>query len=368
MENGSPGDWRKPVSEPINPDDDYTAVVRVDEDLEPGKAYEIRAGWILESDWDKGGQQLAEDDWPSENIDSGQFSTAPDDESKPCHFVVGSCRNLGDCLNLLGLLPVKKPSLLAEQAFETLLGWLKDENPPRFIMMTGDQVYADKIGAGMIPRLPKSFEGYAARYRKAYGTPIYRQALARLPVYMMMDDHEIENNWAWSNYLENKDIQDVKKFKFRTFKDGIRAYEVYQASHSPLRQKKPDEFGRRYAHYWYTFDHGCAAFFVMDVRGEQSKVGGTTVVEDPHRYEASWEYRDAEPRMISEKQKNALFDWLKKQPQDQVKFIVSPVPLFPDSTMNARRRLRKLNRGVISDCIQLGNRMFPGNSGIQRKT
>jgi hypothetical protein len=78
------------------------------------------------------------------------------------------------------------------------------------------------------------------------------------------------------------------------------------------------------AKFYYQFEFGRCKFFVMDVRGERELLA-TQYKKLPNDYR--------EPRMIGCDQKKALMEFLEeKNDTDLVKFIVTPVPFFPDYT------------------------------------
>ena len=57
--------------------------------------------------------------------------------------------------------------------------------------MCGDQIYADDLNVGF-PAW--QLEHYNLRYRVAFSQPFIRELMARVPTFMILDDHEIEDN------------------------------------------------------------------------------------------------------------------------------------------------------------------------------
>ena len=97
---------------------------------------------------------------------------------------------------------------------------------PRFVLMVGDQIYADMFNR-MIPiGLADTFEEYQERYHDAFGSPNIGRLLRSVPHYMILDDHEIEDNWAQDKIAEDRN-------KRVLFNLAIGAYMSYQWSHGP---------------------------------------------------------------------------------------------------------------------------------------
>ena len=64
--------------------------------------------------------------------------------------------------------------------------------------MLGDQIYADLWGRHHGILRADTFEEFQERYRSAFETPNLRKLMQSLPTYMILDDHEIEDNWHQS--------------------------------------------------------------------------------------------------------------------------------------------------------------------------
>ncbi|MFC5496753.1 alkaline phosphatase D family protein [Caenimonas terrae] len=65
---------------------------------------------------------------------------------------------------------------------------------PAFVMMLGDQIYADAT-AGLMDN-PSAVEKVVMSHQRAFGTPGFVDLTSSLPTYMVMDDHEISDNWS----------------------------------------------------------------------------------------------------------------------------------------------------------------------------
>ena len=274
---------------PLNPNFDLTTVF-VLRGLEASTSYSYRVAWAF-------GETPLDPAAFAPLMDRGagpvhRFRTAPDDAGTPQRFAFGSCRYL---LSLFG------GSFFddrGDKIFRSMQAQREAGEALDFLMMIGDQIYADDLG----PLHPAFHtQEYFKRYRVAFTQPHLRQLMASLPTYMTLDDHEIEDGWpARAN----------RKDRIRKYPAAIHAHVTYQLSHSPLF-----EVGERGIYgvprkLWYTFERGCCAFFAFDVRTER--------------------VLNSEPkRMIGDAQFEALSDWLKRD-EGRLKFVVSAVPFFPD--------------------------------------
>lgn len=182
------------------------------------------------------------------SLSVAEFTTFPAEDTgvqRTLSFLVGSCR-------YPGLLWKAKHS-------DAIFGPMLDEAsgrhgrpPAQFVMMVGDQIYADMLNRHVPIGLADTFEEFQERYLVAFGSPRMRALLRKLPTYMILDDHEIEDNWTQDR------IRDAKKR--RVFNLAINAYMSYQWIHGPTR------YGKR-----LFYDFRCAGypFFVLDTRTQR---------------------------------------------------------------------------------------------------
>ncbi|WP_295846434.1 alkaline phosphatase D family protein [Tardiphaga sp.] len=161
-------------------------------------------------------------------------------------FLLGSCRYPGL------LWKIKE----ADRIFGPMQEHFSDSGfgkAARYTVMCGDQIYADMLNR-MVPILrADSFDEFQQRYLAAYGAPNLRGLLRRATTYMILDDHEIEDNWTQDRIHEGK---------LNLFNIAIGAYQSYQWSHSPRT------FGRL---FYYTFECGGYPTFVLDTRTQRFK-------------------------------------------------------------------------------------------------
>ena len=268
----------------VNGNFDGSGVVIIN-GLASGTRYEFQSGWV-------GGEQDESLDW--HEITIGRFKTDQPDAAET-RFLFGSC-----CYRFVGL-DGKIQDDRADKIFAEMTA-LAAEKKPEFVLFGGDQVYADSmhsLGAA------ENREEFFSLYRESFSQPHLARLLRESASYMILDDHEIENNWparADASRWTNK------------YPAAIKAYQIYQASHSPAAplnavgtylDRDPDKF-------WYTFSRGPADFFVMDVRTE--------------RVLSRWPWQR---QLISHAQEAAFRQWLDHEPE-RVKVLVSSVVMFPE--------------------------------------
>jgi phosphodiesterase/alkaline phosphatase D-like protein len=152
---------------------------------------------------------------------------------------------------------------------------------PGFMVLAGDQVYADAGGAAT------TTAQYDAKYRENWGESHYRSFMSRFPTFMMWDDHEIRNDWSAG--------------KTGLYLQARPAFDAYQGVHNPA----PRTAGETY----YTFSAGQVDFYVLDTRSFRSPDGNTD---------------NASKTMLGSIQKADLERWLSTSTA-KFKFIVSSV-------------------------------------------
>lgn len=285
-------DWSPARRFRLNGNFDGTGVV-VLQGLHPGVRYELQAGWVS-----------SEDELPLnwENIATGGFFTHQPD-AEQTRFLFGSC-----CYRFVGL-DGKIQDDRADKIFAEMNA-LADTQRPDFVLFGGDQVYADSMhGLGAA----ENHQDFYSLYRESFSQPHLARLLRETSSYMILDDHEIENNWPAK--------ADADRWTSK-YPAAIKAYQIFQASHSPAApldsagmylDRDPDKF-------WYTFSRGPADFFVMDVRTE--------------RVLSRWPWQR---QIISDAQEQAFRQWLNTNP-DRIKVLVSSVVLFPEQRRPFRGR------------------------------
>lgn len=236
-----------------------------------------------------------------------QFRTFPS-SSKKLSFLFGSC-------HYPGLLWKKKHS---DRIFGPMLeegGRSRSGSKPRFTLMVGDQIYADMFNRHVPVGLADTYEEFQERYQSAFGTPNMRRLLSNIPTYMILDDHEIEDNWTQDRITDRS--------KRVLFNLAIGAYMSYQWSHGPRQEK----YQRR---LFYDFDCGGFPFFVLDERTQRYR-DVNEGIEDNHMLGRPSFDPENEPTQIDH-----LLNWLTEHKDDErPKFIVSPTVFVPNGIETA---------------------------------
>lgn len=233
--------------------------------------------------------------WPRETY---RLRTRSSQVLQPRAYILGSCRYL----RLTAGIPVLPHQ--GDRIFASISQLIEGAQPPvSAIMMSGDQIYADDLNL-IAP--DREYNEIIAKYRAAFSQPNIRRLMSGTSTYMILDDHEIEDNWPANAGTSDEAL----------FHNAMAAYEIYQASHSPacsLTTNGQIEHSSL-KHYWYQFSDGDIEWFVTDSRTRRN---------------LSSENR----RILDEEQEQALCKWLIESPA-RVKFVVTSVMFYPDRKMN----------------------------------
>ncbi|HEX9879652.1 MAG TPA: alkaline phosphatase D family protein [Candidatus Binatia bacterium] len=203
----------------------------------------------------------------------------------------------------------------------------------RFILLLGDQIYADDCPLDGIEKVATSLADYRAVYAYTFSRPPFRDLLASLPVFMTMDDHEVDDDWTWTD--SNRTLAQIPIWDRVTrwikgrprvewqiprgrVQDALKAYWEHQGMHAPHFVLPPSlDSQEQYTldpedpgSLAYTFTYGAAAFFVLDTR--TMRVKGR-----------------AETSMLGEGQWKVLEKWfLRVKDVYPVKFLVTSCALL----------------------------------------
>jgi alkaline phosphatase D len=281
--------------------------------LNPATNYEFEVGWVTAD------ASSAVLDWRASGTSThalrGIAKTFPSKNAN-FSFLLGSCRDpaeLGD---------------KGESTFTSMYETMQEEKKPSFCLMLGDQIYIDHLK----PPVDSAsnailLETYLDRYRKAFSLPKFAAFCAQCPSYMILDDHEIQNNWTLQKFIDDaNNILTDRKYNIDSLKNGLQAYVAYQDIRNPhwsstqlVSEAKKLDFARTLidAKRYYDFECGNAGFFVLDGRGESSvpcsNDGGPGTFE-----------------ILGKGQMDELKKWLCDDKR-QFKFIALGVPLGPDT-------------------------------------
>ena len=281
--------WSAGVFSRLSPEFDMSDTL-VLHNLRSDTLYEYQAGWFATSSpghTPETVKQIALQ-WPATVY---TFKTDSTERNRTRRYVIGSCRYL----RLTAGIP--SAAHLGDEIFASIHALARQQGLDA-VVMTGDQVYVDDLN---IIAPDSDYPAITRKYRAAFSQPNIRSLMARTPTYMILDDHEIEDNWP-----ANRSNGDTALYN-----NAMRAYEAYQCSHGPAHALQPDgRINRNLSRYWYMFANADIDWFVMDCRTERILAG-----------------RDK--RMIGVAQEQALLKWLVNSTA-RVKFIVSSVMFMPD--------------------------------------
>ena len=203
------------------------------------------------------------------------FTTAPSPGVRsPFTFAFGSC-----------FLP---KSEAGGTIFSAIDGMRQSEHL-RFILLLGDQIYADDRKFNGIGKVACSLEDYRDVYAYTWSRPPFRRLLTHLPAYMTLDDHEVDDDWCWrddsrlwaqipwwdqfSRWLGGCSEAE-RSIPLRRVQDALQAYWEHQGMHSPGFELPPaltpsgqyELLPSDPGSLAYTYCFGASAFFVLDTR------------------------------------------------------------------------------------------------------
>jgi alkaline phosphatase D len=232
--------------------------------------------------------------WPREIY---RFRTLSSKANTPRAYIVGSCRYLRMTAGI--------PSAphLGDRIFASITELAQQAEPPiSAMLMTGDQIYVDDLNV-IAP--DREYKEILSKYRAAFSQPNIARLMSNTSTYMILDDHEIEDNWPTNE----------SKADAYLYKNAMAAYEIYQASHSPAHDLLPSgQVSRKLEQYWYQFAEGDIEWFVTDSRTRRNL--------SPN-----------DRRILDDEQEQALCKWLIHSPA-RVKFVVTSVMFYPDRKLN----------------------------------
>lgn len=159
----------------------------------------------------------------------------------------------------------------------------------RFILLIGDNIYADALEHNGIGKIACTLEEYRQVYHYTWSRPAFRKLLVNLPVFMTLDDHEVDDDWRWLD--QNRRLATIPwwdrlqrrligrppqegSLPLKRVQDALQAYWEHQLMHAPPLRLPPqinkasqyDLTSEDPGSLAYTFNFGAAAFFVLDTR------------------------------------------------------------------------------------------------------
>lgn len=242
---------------PLSESYDYSNVFLI-KDLDSGRKYYYKVG-------------IHKDDKAVINFNEltevHSIKILENDKDTETKFLIGSCRYI---METAGLWMFGHQS---DKTFRTALhecGVLSGDID--FMMHLGDQIYADDLN---VLSADEHLEQFYRKYRYAFTTPYFKSMASSIGNYMILDDHEIEDNWP-----DQRTHNDKKKYF-----NAMHSYQIYQASHSPVVPTEyegatPTKLKQNPTRWYYEYQSGCADFFVLDVRTERVVNGDTKIISD----------------------------------------------------------------------------------------
>lgn len=205
----------------------------------------------------------------------------------------------------------------AGAAYERLRVDASASDGPQFLVLCGDQVYLDET-AGLFDPIAAGGDvndvqdpPYDRSYELTWRLAPMRATVARLPVFAMLDDHEVKDNW--------KGVASLDPSADRVER-ALRAYDRYQA---PLNPPKPLVGGDR---SFVAYPAG-VPLVVLDTRSRRSL-----------RHASNITTADIVPEPVMLAAMERLLD----APPDAVKFLVSPSPILPPERYEAAHPAERL--------------------------
>lgn len=168
---------------------------------------------------------------------------------------------------------------------------------PQFLLLLGDQVYVDET-AGLFNPTVAEFP-FDEVYDRAFRPPAFRAVTSRLPTFMMLDDHEIVDNWEPPEDMRDMETEHAK---------ALAKYISNQWVLNPVHVRQ----GQR--SFTFHAAPGGWPLYVMDTRMTRTK-------RTPATFDSA--------RMVSDDEMNALLDWLGQQDPSVPKFVATPGVLLP---------------------------------------
>lgn len=283
--------WTKSIFAQLASSRDMTDVIVLN-GLAANTEYEYQAGWfsLINPTHTVDSVQKLPLHWPK---DLYRFRTLSNQLKAPRAYIVGSCRYLRMTAG------IASAPHLGDRIFASIDKLAQRAEPAiSAMLMTGDQIYVDDLN---IIAPDRDYKQILSKYRTAFSQPHIRKLMSGVSTYMILDDHEIEDNWP-----ANKRGSDQLLYN-----NAMAAYELYQASHSPAHALLADgRININIERYWYQFADGDIEWFVTDSRTRRNLSAN-------------------DRRILDRAQEQALCTWLINSPA-RVKLVVTSVMFYPD--------------------------------------
>ena len=224
---------------------------------------------------------------------------SPSPSLGPITFALASCQYPGDLLDRSPRFSQTSGDGPADASLMRLAARLDtpdDALRPRFLLLAGDQIYADATAGMFDPTVRDDI--YRNSYQGFFGSRGALSVFNRLPVFMMLDDHEIADNWEPEP--QNQQL----------LVEGRAAYWKHQRDAGPLRSVPKDD-----SVLWVCIEPEGLPIFMADTRT---------------RREARSAPSFQTANIVDEPQFKHLTDWLlARKDAARPSFVVSPSMLLP---------------------------------------
>ncbi|PYQ46694.1 MAG: hypothetical protein DMF78_25785 [Acidobacteria bacterium] len=155
-----------------------------------------------------------------------------------------------------------------DKAFRSILDQVDRQVRTDFLLMVGDQIYADDL-SNIDP--DDRLDEFLKRYRTALSQPFIRKLMGRIPTYMILDDHEIKDAWT----------MDMRPGRETLYAAAMSAYQSYQVIHGPaFVPEGPDDVSRTPTRYISS-----PFFFPGPRQGQEARFDlAATIANPPHDF------------------------------------------------------------------------------------
>lgn len=265
----------------------------------------------------------------------------------PISFLLGSCRYPGLLWKRKESDRIFDPMLKEATGTKKGVAPARQPRPVNFTLMVGDQIYADMFNRMIPVGLADTYEEFQERYHTAFGSRNMRAFLSQVPTYMILDDHEIEDNWTQDRLHDSNSSRML-------FNLAIGAYMSYQWSHGPRCEdsyvqtlaKGKREFLKRMQTLNLFYDFSCAGypFFVLDTRTQRYK--RTQGADDDGGLDDNDLLGKPSLHLSEPSQLDRVRAWLKDMQAlrgNAPKFIVSASVFLPNGVDERQGNLKGLN-------------------------
>ena len=222
--------------------------------------------------------------WPPYTAKISAALLAPSSPAAGLRFLASCCRHPG-----LGY-----EDMRADASFARIAALLdSDLQRHRDLMfMLGDQIYAD-ASYGLIDN-PSPIEKIAIRNRRAFSARGFNSVTSRLPTYMVIDDHEIDDMWSFEDRLSTQQV--LRSAARDLYGVAVASFAAYQWSHGPRNST-----ARGFNYHLKAREMG---FFVLDTRTQRERfskppaVCTTKQLTELEQWLAGFNRNDASPKFI----------------------------------------------------------------------